>query len=69
MGTIVDSVAETPMCSVAQEVERVGGIEEEFFFEGTATQFVLEADANEYPNDGRWNVEPATSSRSVLGCS
>ena len=59
MGTIVDSVAGTPMCSVAQEVERVGGIEEEFFFEGTATQFVLAGAPSEYPTDGRWNVVPA----------
>ena len=59
MGTIVDSVAGTPMCSVAPQVERVGGTEEEFFFEGTATQFVLASGATEYPTDGRWNVEPA----------
>jgi hypothetical protein len=60
VGTIVDSVSGTPMCSVAQEVEWVGGIEEEYFFEGTATQFVLASGANEYPTDGRWNVEPAS---------
>jgi hypothetical protein len=59
VGTIVESVSGTPMCSVAQEVERVGGIEGEFFFEGTATQFVLASGATEYPTDGRWNVEPA----------
>ena len=64
MGTIVDSVAGTPMCSVAQEVERVGGIEEEFFFEGTATQFVLAAGADEYPT--RRTLERGTSTRAAV---
>ena len=42
VGAKVDLVPGTPMCSVAQDIEKVGGIEEEFFFEGVATQFVLQ---------------------------
>ncbi len=57
VGAKVDLVPGTPMCSVAQDIEKVGGIEEEFFFEGVATQFVLAAGANEYSADGRWKVE------------
>ena len=59
MGTIVGCLPGTPMCSVADEIEQVGGIEEEYFFEGTATQFVLASGVDEYPTDGRWAVGPA----------
>lgn len=59
MGTIVDSMSGTPMCSVAQQIETVGGVEEEFFFEGIATQFVLVGGAEKYPTHGRWKVESA----------
>ena len=38
----------------------VGGIEEEFFFEGSATHFVLASNVDQYPTDGRWRVEPAS---------
>jgi Alpha/beta hydrolase domain len=58
MGTI-DRIPGSPMCSVAEEIEAIGGLEEEYFFEGTATQFILASGADEYPRDGRWNVEPA----------
>ena len=59
MGTIVDRIPGSPMCSVAEDIEAIGGLEEEYFFEGTATQFVLASGADEYPKDGRWNVERA----------
>jgi hypothetical protein len=59
MGTIVGVIPGTPMCSVADEIESVGGMEEEFFFEGTATQFALGSGIDEYTADGRWTVEPA----------
>ena len=59
MGTIVDRIPGSPMCSVAEDIEAIGGQEEEYFFEGTATQFVLASGADEYPKDGRWNVERA----------
>jgi Alpha/beta hydrolase domain len=53
----------TPMCSVSTELGDIGGIEEEYFFEGTATQFVLASGENEYPRNGRWMVEPADQRR------
>ncbi len=59
MGTIVDRIPGSPMCSVAEDIEAIGGLEEEYFFEGTATQFVLASGADEYPKDGRWKVERA----------
>jgi hypothetical protein len=47
-----------PFESVAGEIAAVGGVEEEFVFEGVATQFGLAGGAREYPADGHWNAEP-----------
>jgi hypothetical protein len=47
-----------PFNSVAREVAAIGGIEEEFLFEGTASQYRLAGGLNEYPRDGRWAIEP-----------
>ena len=46
-----------PFDSVAAEVDSVGGVEEEFLFEGTATQFGLRG-GSAYSTDGRWDAEP-----------
>ncbi len=58
MAQIVERVAGTPMSSAAAIVESVGGIEEEYFFEGTARRFRL-AGTDEYSTDGRWDAEVA----------
>ena len=47
-------VAGTPMGSTAEAVEAVGGVEEEWFLEGTATAYGLADGATQYPTDGRW---------------
>src|SRR5262245_49402230 len=60
MATIVGTITGgtgTAFNSVAAEVESVGGVEDEFLFEGTATQFRLRG-ASAYPTDGRWDAEP-----------
>ena len=57
MAVIVGKVDGTPMNTVGDAVEKVGGIEEEFFFEGTAARFALAGGAAEYPTNGRWDVE------------
>jgi hypothetical protein len=44
------------MCSVLAEIESVGGIEEEYFFEGMAMRFSLAAGSITYSVDGRWNA-------------
>jgi hypothetical protein len=44
--------------SVADEVVKVGGVEEEFIFEGVATQFGLAGGSSEYPAHGHWDAEP-----------
>jgi hypothetical protein len=59
MARIVEQVEGTPMNSVADEVEKVGGTEREYFFEGTATRYRLVDGATEYPTNGRWEVEPS----------
>ncbi len=46
-----------PFNSVAAEVDSVGGVEEEFLFEGTATQYGLRG-GSAYSTDGRWDAEP-----------
>ncbi len=57
MGTVTGRITGQPMNSVAAGLANVGGIEEEFFVEGTATQFQLAGGASEYPTDGRWVAE------------
>jgi hypothetical protein len=48
-----------PFQSAADEIAKVGGVEEEFCFEGTATQYRLAGrSGTDYPTDGRWDVEP-----------
>ncbi len=56
MATIT-RVAGTPMGSVADAAAAVGGIEEEYFLEGTATMYALAGSVDEYPTDGRWPAE------------
>ncbi len=51
MATIT-RVAGTPMGSVADAAEAVGGIEEEYFLEGTATMYALAGSVDRVP-DGR----------------
>ena len=51
--------AGTPAGSIAEDVAKVGGIEEEFLFGGTATQYRLAGRApTDYSTDGHWDVEP-----------
>ena len=57
--TQVTKVAGPPMGSTADALEAVGGVEEEWFFEGPATAYRLAGGAEQYPNDGRWLAEPA----------
>ncbi len=45
------------MGSVAPAIEKVGGVEEEWFFEGEAGSFRLVDRDSEYPSDGRWAAE------------
>ncbi len=47
-----------PFRSVAAEIARAGGVEEEFLFEGVAAQFRLMHGTSDYPSDGRWLAEP-----------
>ena len=58
MARIVAKIDGEPMNTVADAVEQVGGIQEEYFFEGTATRYRLAGGATEYPVDGRWDIEP-----------
>ncbi len=62
MAHIVSRVAGAPMSSVASIVDEVGGLEAEFFFEGTARRFAL-AGSDEYSTDGRWAAEIAGEAR------
>jgi hypothetical protein len=60
MATIAGKVtggSGTAFNSVAAEVEGAGGVEEEFLFEGTATQFCVRG-ARACATDGRWTAEP-----------
>jgi hypothetical protein len=59
MAVIVGNVEGEPTNSVAEEIEKAGGTEKEYFFEGTATGYRLADQATEYPTDGRWRGEPA----------
>jgi Alpha/beta hydrolase domain len=45
------------MNSVAAAVETVGGVEEEWFFQGEASAFRLVGGGSEYPSDGHWAAE------------
>ncbi len=47
-----------PFRSQGTEIASAGGVEEEFFFEGEATQFRLAGGTSDYPEDGRWTAEP-----------
>jgi len=47
-----------PFNTVADDVAAVTGIEAEFLFEGTASQYRLAGGLNEYAHDGRWAIEP-----------
>ena len=69
MGTIVDRIPGSPMCSVAEDIEAIGGLEEEYFFEGTATQFVLPRVPTNTPRTaaGRWSGQSRVPS--AQGCS
>ncbi len=53
----MEQVSGQAMNSTADAVEAVGGIEEEYFFEGTATMYALAGGVTEYPTDGRWPAE------------
>jgi Alpha/beta hydrolase domain len=59
MASIAHRVAGTPMNSVAEAVRSSGGIEEEWFIEGTATSYRLVGGGSDYPADGFWDAEPA----------
>ena len=58
MATIVGKSEGVPMNSAARAVDEVGGIEEEYFFEGRAERFRLAGTLSEYPSNGRWGIEP-----------
>jgi hypothetical protein len=57
VATLTRRVDGPAMSSVAEAVEKVGGIEEEWFFGGAASGFQLAGGASEYPTDGRWIAE------------
>ncbi len=57
MTTLTKLDTGTPVSSVAAAVERVGGIEEEWFIEGEASAFRLVGGRTEHPTDGRWAAE------------
>ncbi len=59
----VEAVEGTPMCSIAQELPTMAGVEEEWFFGGTATSYRLVGGGITYASDGRWSVEPADRRR------
>jgi len=50
-----------PFNSVADEIAAAGGTEEEFLFEGTASQFGIAGGLSEYAPDGRWAIEPVAA--------
>ncbi len=52
--TQAKKMAGTPMGSTADALEAVGGIEEEWFIEGTASAYGLADGIDQYPTDGRW---------------
>jgi hypothetical protein len=47
-----------PFNSVAADIASVGGVEEEFLFEGAASQYRLANGLTEYGPDGHWAIEP-----------
>jgi Alpha/beta hydrolase domain len=57
LATFTGKVDGTPMGSVVSAIEKVGGVEEEWFFEGDASSFRLVDGGSEYPSDGRWAAE------------
>ena len=60
MATLTATVDGPAMSSTAEAVEKVGGIEEEWFLEGTASGFRLVGGATEYRTDGRWAAESSS---------
>ena len=63
-GKITGGTTGAPFQSAADEIAKVGGVEEEFRFEGTATQYRLAGrSGTDYPTDGRWEVEPMSQAR------
>jgi len=63
MAKLTATVDGPVMCSTAEAVEQVGGIEEEWFFEGTASAFRLAGGATEYRTDGRWDAEASSQAQ------
>ena len=57
MATLTAKIDGRAMSSTAEAVEKVGGVEEEWFFEGAASGFRLVGGATEYRTDGRWAAE------------
>ena len=60
MATLTARIDGPAMSSTAEAVEKVGGIEEEWFLEGTASGFRLVGGATEYRTDGRWAAESSS---------
>lgn len=56
MAEVVAQVEGLPANSVAQAVQGVGGVEQEFFVAGSASTIAL-VDGGDYPTDGRWRTE------------
>jgi hypothetical protein len=46
-----------PFNSCAGDIEEIGGVEDEFIFEGTAAQFQPRRGGREYSFDGKWEIE------------
>ena len=63
MAKLTATVDGPAMCSTAEAVEQVGGIEEEWFFEGTARAFRLAGGATDYRTDGRWDAEASSQAQ------
>jgi hypothetical protein len=63
MATIVrvNTGAAPPFGTVGADIAEIGGVEEEYIFEGTATQYRLAGGATEYDPDGRWAIEPQST--------
>lgn len=59
MATMIGPVEGRPVCSVSEVVGGVAGIEEEWFFEGSATRYRLVDELAGYSPDGRWHARPA----------
>ena len=63
MAKLTATVDGPVMCSTAEAVEQVGGIEEEWFFEGTARAFRLAGGATDYRTDGQWDAEASSQAQ------